>query len=169
MPKSNICWKAMIGEEPTPADLARIRAFSRFYTQLMGSLDQRHEGVDLTLVQARLLITIDSQADIEVGELARVLDLEATFVSRTLSTLEDRGLLTRSISQRDRRARTVALLPAGEAVLSQVIKRSNARVQAAIDHLNDQQVGELLAAMDVVQELLAPGARPTEQPEGTSA
>lgn len=144
----------MPGDCRTSAE--RVRAFNRFYTQIMGSLDPHHEGLDLTLAQARILITVSFSPAIEVGELAEALQLESTFTSRTLSVLEDRGLVQRSISARDRRARTVQLSTAGSELLTELISRSNTRVERLLSHLTASQVSELLDAMDVIENLLDP-------------
>ena len=48
----------------------RIRAFNRLYTQAIGSLDDRHEGLDVTLAQSRVLFTIRSMEAPQVNQIA---------------------------------------------------------------------------------------------------
>ena len=47
----------------------RIRAFNRLYTQAIGSLDDRHEGLDVSLAQSRMLFRIGWLAESQVNQI----------------------------------------------------------------------------------------------------
>jgi len=109
----------------------RIRAFNRLYTQAIGSLDDRHEGLDVTLAQSRVLFTIRSMEAPQVNQIAEVLGLDLAYTSRVLGTLEDRLLIRRTIAAEDRRQRVVALTPKGRRLLDEIERRSNQRCLAS--------------------------------------
>jgi len=131
-----------------------VRDFSRFFTERMGSLSERHEGLGLTLTQSRLLITIRENGPVEVSELAERLHLDLTFVSRTLTALEDRRLVKRKISTRDKRARSVELLANGRRLINKVEQRSNQRVLEMTAHLSQDEITSMLDAMNTIRVLL---------------
>ena len=114
----------------------RIRLFNRRYTEAIGSLDDRHEGLDVTLVQSRLLYTIGSLHEPPVNQIADELGLDLAYTSRVLGTLEDAKLIRRTISADDRRQRVVALTAKGRRLLDEIERRSNQRVLALVRHLD---------------------------------
>ena len=148
-------------------DLAeRIRAFNRLYTQAIGSLDDRHEGLDVTLAQSRVLFTIRSMEAPQVHQIAEVLGLDLAYTSRVLGTLEDRLLIRRTIAAEDRRQRVVALTPKGRRLLDEIERRSNERVLALVDHLDPDGLDRLLHAMDTIGVLLTT-QESHDQPDST--
>ena len=133
----------------------RIRTFNRFYTEAIGSLDEQHEGLEITLAESRVLYIVSSLESSRVNEVADQLSLDLAYTSRVLGTLEDAKLIRRSISTEDRRERVVTLTPKGDRLLDEIKNRSNQRVMSLIGHLDSDQVGELLAAMATVRALLS--------------
>jgi DNA-binding MarR family transcriptional regulator len=132
----------------------RIRMFNRRYTEAIGSLDDRHEGLDVTLVQSRLLYTIGSLYAPPVNQIADELGLDLAYTSRVLGTLEDAKLIRRTISADDRRQRVVALTAKGRRLLDEIERRSNQRVLALVRHLEPDEIGQLLDAMDTIRVLI---------------
>ena len=133
----------------------QIRAFNRLYTQAIGSLDDRHEGLDVSLAQSRMLFTIGSLHESQVNQIADTLGLDLAYTSRVLGTLEDARLIRRTISTADRRQRVVALTAKGRRLLAEIERRSNQRVLALVDHLAQADLERLLDAMDTIGTLLA--------------
>jgi DNA-binding MarR family transcriptional regulator len=133
-----------------------VRSFNRFYTERIGSLDERHEGLDLTLAESRGLFTVRRLGAPEVGEVAAALGLDLGYTSRLVSRLERAGRLRRRPGSEDRRRRVVTLTPAGRDLVAEVERRSNARMDALTAHLAPDQREELLAAMDTIRRLLGP-------------
>jgi len=132
----------------------RIRAFNRLYTQAIGSLDDRHEGLDVTLAQSRMLFTIGSLHESQVNQIADMLGLDLAYTSRVLGTLEGARLIRRTISTADRRQRVVALTAKGRRLLEEIERRSNQRVLALVNHLDPADLDRLLDAMDTIGTLL---------------
>ncbi len=133
----------------------QIRAFNRLYTQAIGSLDDRHEGLDVSLAQSRMLFTIGSLHESQVNQIADTLGLDLAYTSRVLGTLEDARLIRRTISAADRRQRVVALTAKGRRLLAEIERRSNQRVLALVDHLAQADLERLLDAMDTIGTLLS--------------
>lgn len=139
-----------------PAAL-RMRAFNRFYTERIGALDDRHEGVGVTLAQSRCLFTIDHLCDPDIGLIAQHLALDLGYASRLVSALERAGWVQRSTADGDRRRRVVTLTSQGAELLAEIARRSNARMEALTAHLGALERKKLLAAMDTIHRLLEPG------------
>jgi DNA-binding MarR family transcriptional regulator len=142
-----------------------MRAFNRFYTEMIGALDDRHEGLNLTLAESRCLFTIDRLGSPDIGLIAETLRLDLGYVSRLVSRLEGAGRVRRARADDDHRRRVVTLTEAGAALLSEVAGRSDARMDALTDHLDQTQVAELLAAMETIRRLIdSPAIQAKERP-----
>jgi DNA-binding MarR family transcriptional regulator len=132
----------------------RMRAFNRFYTERIGALDERHEGLALTIAESRCLFTVRRLGEPDVGAIADALGLDLGYVSRLVSRLERNGRVRRTSAEDDRRRRVVTLTAAGEDLLGEVERRSNARMCALVAHLKPRERRELLIAMDAIRRLL---------------
>ncbi len=131
-----------------------MRAFNRFYTEQIGALDERHEGLALTIAESRCLFTIRRLDEPDIGRIAEALGLDLGYVSRLVSRLERAGRVRRSPADDDRRRRVVTLTRKGEDLLADVERRSNARMDALTAHLRAADVKELLQAMETIRRLL---------------
>jgi DNA-binding MarR family transcriptional regulator len=138
----------------------RIRAFNRFYTETIGALNERHEGLSISLLQSRMLYRIATTETAQVTHLARSLRLDLPHASRVLGGLEDRRLIRRTQSQRDRRQRIVELTATGKRLLHRIEQRSNKRALAITAGLSEADLAELFDAMDTITHLLVDKEHP---------
>lgn len=134
-----------------------MRAFNRFYTERIGALDDRHEGLALTLAESRCLFTIRRFGAPDLSSISDVLGLDLGYVSRLVSRLERADRIRRTPADDDRRRRLVTLTPGGAGLLDEVERRSNDRMDALAAHLRTSEKKELLMAMNTIRRLLDPG------------
>ena len=83
-------------------------------------------GYDMTSVQFAALNAISSNPGIDQATLAGLIAYDRPTIGGVVDRLEKKGYVSRIVSKRDRRAREVALTPAGETALAEltpVIKR----------------------------------------------
>lgn len=140
----------------TLAQIDRFRRFSRFYTALLGLLDDRLLHSPLSLAQARIVYEVGHAPGGTAGELGRTLGMDRGQLSRMLAGLERRGLLRRSPHPGDRRARCLGLTPAGRELLHELERRSREQVAGLLAGLDPVQRQRLDAAMADIEELLSP-------------
>ena len=140
--------------------VAGVRAFSRFYTQLVGALDTSFLGSGLTLGEARLLFEIGNAEAPTASDLQAALDLDAGYLSRMLRRFEAQGWITRGRGVRDARRRPIALTPAGRETFAAIDWRQRAEVVAMIERLQPSQRSQLLSALGTARALLDPGRKP---------
>lgn len=131
-----------------------VRTFNRFYTRVIGVLNDSHLGSGLTLGQARVLFEIAQLAPVEARALRIYLDLDAGYLSHRLAELEDMGLIRREPSPRDRRAKHIRLTAKGRRKLDQLDRRSNDIVVRLVEQLDGGGRKRLETAMLEIQRLL---------------
>src|ERR1700749_4692716 len=86
---------------PTQAQVTQVRAFNRFYTNVIGVLNDLYLDTPYTLTESRLLFEIGRLEAVEVSGLRRALDIDAGYLSRVLSRFAADGLVTRHRSAAD--------------------------------------------------------------------
>jgi DNA-binding MarR family transcriptional regulator/N-acetylglutamate synthase-like GNAT family acetyltransferase len=116
-------------------DVARVRAFNRFYTSRIGVLMQRPYGSHFSLTETRVLYEIVHRDGVQPGALARELGLDPAYLSRILTRFRKLGLAEQRTSEEDRRSLIVRATDVGRAVL------------APLEEASDAAVGELLASV----------------------
>jgi len=141
-------------------DVAAVRAFNRFYTGVIGVLDEGLLESPYSLTEARVLFELGQTETTEVLDLRRVLDLDAGYLSRLLTRFEADGLVSRERSPGDARRQVVRLTERGREIQVMLDRRARDEIVALLDRLPESQRRRLVAAMETIETLLDPLPRP---------
>jgi len=136
------------------APIAAVRHFNRFYTRRIGVVTDRMLGSTFSLTEARVLYELAHRDRPTAGEIGATLGLDAGYLSRMLKDFARRGLVTRTPSARDGRARHLALTAAGRRAFAPLDRGSQRAVAEMLRPLRDDGRRELLAAMSTIERLL---------------
>jgi DNA-binding MarR family transcriptional regulator/N-acetylglutamate synthase-like GNAT family acetyltransferase len=134
--------------------VAAVRAFNRFYTGRIGVLGEGFLRTPHSLTEARVLYELGRRDVVEVAELRRELEIDAGYLSRLLSRLEDQALVTRERSKDDGRRQRVRLTEGGAAAFAELDRRSAAEIGELLEGLGEQRQRRLVAAMQAIAGLL---------------
>ncbi|MCC5992439.1 MAG: MarR family transcriptional regulator [Rhodobacteraceae bacterium] len=119
-----------------------------FSRQLMAVYSARF---GLTREEWRLLFLLARARQMDSLELARRTTLDKVQVSRASARLEGKGLISRAVSDLDRRLRVYTITPEGAALFDQVLPAVQARASAITDRLTQAERAALergLAALE---------------------
>jgi DNA-binding MarR family transcriptional regulator/GNAT superfamily N-acetyltransferase len=153
--------------EPMAAQVAQVRAFNRFYTNVIGLLHGLYLDSPYTLTEGRVLFEIAVRPAVEVSWLRRELDIDAGYLSRVLSRFEADSLVTRHRSEADARRQDIRATDAGRAAVAELDRRAAQQIGML---LSGADVSRLLDAMRVItEELGRPDASGAPDREGTPA
>ena len=104
-----------------PAErVAAVRAFNRFYTNVIGLVHGMYLDMPYSLTEARLLFEMARDDVTAVAGLRRSLDIDAGYLSRVLARFEADGLVTRRRSDADARRQDIELTSAGRAAAAEL-------------------------------------------------
>jgi DNA-binding MarR family transcriptional regulator/GNAT superfamily N-acetyltransferase len=142
---------------PTQAQVTQVRAFNRFYTNVIGVLHDMYLDTPYTLTESRLLYEIARHGTVEVSWLRQALDIDAGYLSRVLSRFESEGLVTRQRSATDARRQEISATDAGRDAVAQLDERAAVQIGALLGGID---CGRLLDAMRVITEVLGPAEQP---------
>jgi DNA-binding MarR family transcriptional regulator len=157
----------------TPKGTGRARRFDspeqeaylalwRTYDRLRAIEDELFAGFDLTAQQYNLLRLLRSAQPEAVPTLtlAERLVSRAPDITRMIDKLEERGLVTRTRSVKDRRAVLVAITEAGTLLLDRIAEPLRACHERQLGHLSATELKSLIA--------LLKAARQPHEPEGST-
>lgn len=136
-----------------------VRRFNRFFTRRIGVLREGLLHSPYSLTEARILFDLAQRDDLTATELGRALGLDAGYLSRTLARLEQQGLVDRTRSEDDGRARLLRLTAAGRDAFALLDRRSREEVAEMLSDLGEGDQRRLLAAMRTIEGILDKGVR----------
>ncbi|SDL41144.1 DNA-binding transcriptional regulator, MarR family [Nonomuraea maritima] len=137
-----------------PDRVAAVRAFSRFYTELIGVLQAGLHETPYSLTECRVIFELGRYGQMEVGEVRRLLDLDAGYLSRILNRLESDGLVRRERSAVDARRQTVVLTDDGRSTCAMLEERADSQVRDLLAGLAEEDQERLVSAMTLIRGLL---------------
>lgn len=138
-----------------------LRRASRAMTQLF---DAHFEEIGLKATQFTVLAALawSENEPLPIGELAEMLVLDQSSLSRNLSVLERLGLIKLEPSPSDRRERIVVLTRAGKSTLTRgypIWKKAQSQVADALKEDLEEQLKSLRRLTRTAQELRPQKAR----------
>lgn len=116
---------------------------------------QRTTRLPLPWAQARLLSTIDDRGEARISDLAALDHCSQPTMTTQVRRLEDAGLVTRTVDPGDARAVLIRITPDGVRTLAEARANRAAVIGPLLAQLDPEQRQTLVAAVDVIRELLA--------------
>jgi DNA-binding MarR family transcriptional regulator len=102
---------------------------------------------DVTLVQYRVLVELAARGPLRVADLAAVLGVDPSTVTRMCDRLVRKGLANRRRASTDRRAVKISLAPPGHELVEEVTRRRRAELKKILARLPDEDRRPVLTAL----------------------
>ncbi len=132
-----------------------MRQASRVVVRELGMLDATFAPASVTHTQCHALLELERHGFLGVGELAELLRLDKSAVSRAMAPLVERKLVTRRTPPDDKRRKTMTLSAAGRRVVQKVHVAADARVDEALRLLDAEDRRRVLDGMSIYARALA--------------
>ena len=142
------------------AAVGAVRAFNRFYTNMIGLLRGKYLDTPYSLTEARILFELAQREASEVTDLRRTVDIDAGYLSRILARFSSDGLVCRQRSAADGRRQVISLTENGRSAVAGLDTRSAAQTRDMLAEVHDEDRGRLLEAMRVITDVLSDSPRP---------
>ena len=133
----------------------KIRNFNRFYTRIIGAVNQSVLNSPFSLAEARVLYEIKHTENPTASEINVELELDPGYLSRIIRRFEHDELLTKERSALDGRAYLLKLTPRGEHVLTALEKASDQRTSELVESLPGIDMTLLLNCMSTIETVLS--------------
>lgn len=142
--------------------VAQVRSFSRFYTNILGLLNQGILDSPYSLTEVRILLEIDKTKNCTAIALTDKLDIDRGYLSRILSRFESDGMIIKKDSPSDGRMALLYLTSRGKKALSMLEQKSDDQIKHLIKYLNEDERERLVDAMKYIMKSLSYGASPVK-------
>lgn len=132
--------------------ITEIRGFNRFYTDLLGLLDQHILDSGYSLSEARILFEISKMELCTANQLCALLDIDRSYMSRIIRKFEKNGLLERTTDPEDNRNIRIHLTEKGMAIFHELNDRSNKQISDLLSKLQPEDREHLLTSLRSVKK-----------------
>jgi DNA-binding MarR family transcriptional regulator/N-acetylglutamate synthase-like GNAT family acetyltransferase len=140
--------------------VASVRAFNRFYTELIGVLGDGLLRTPYSLTEARVIFELAQRDSSEVADLRRALAIDAGYLSRILARFQADGLVSRQRSAADGRRQVISLTDRGRAAFEMLDARAADDILALLVKLSEEDQRRLVGAMAAIREVIEQQPRP---------
>ena len=134
-----------------------IRRFNRFYTNVIGLVNDHILHSSYSLAEVRVLYEVKHTRNCTARQIMRAVTIDEGYLSRILNRFAQQGLVKRTQSARDGRAYFLTLTKSGAAKFARLNSASQHSVRTMVRHLSKQELRELLNMMHVIQHILSKG------------
>jgi DNA-binding MarR family transcriptional regulator len=132
----------------------RIRSFNRFYTNVIGLLDQHFLDSPFSLTEGRVLYEICNTEDCSAKKIRANIIIDEGYLSRILDNFVKRSLIEKTPSPEDGRLRIIVPTEKGKQEFSNLNDNSNQLISRLIERLSAEERAELLNKMEGIRALL---------------
>ncbi|MBD9390393.1 MarR family transcriptional regulator [Agrobacterium sp. AGB01] len=147
--------------EPASQLIDHIRATSRHLVRELGFMGGDFAGTDLPPSAVHALIEIE-KGGMTARDLAAILRLEKSSVSRMLRKLVEAGDVREAAGEEDTRTKRLSLTPAGQQRVASIHAFARAQVSSALGRLHQGQHETVLEGMRLYADALLPSDQKPE-------
>ncbi|TRX60842.1 MarR family transcriptional regulator [Fulvivirga sp. M361] len=131
-----------------------IRAFNRFYTNVIAVLDQDVLKSNFSLAEARVLFEIERLQPCSARKIMEVIIIDEGYLSRIVKKLVAKNYITKIRSDHDKRLYLLKLSASGVRQMRRLDELANQATFGLIERLTADQTKTLLENMQHIQNLL---------------
>ena len=132
----------------------RIRSFNRFYTNIIGLLEQHFLDSPFSLTEGRVLYEICNTEECSAKKIRENILIDEGYLSRILDSFVKRGLIVKTPSPTDRRLRIIVPTEKGKSEFWTLNENSNHLISGMIEKLSEEERADLLSKMEGIRALL---------------
>lgn len=108
----------------------------------------------LTMIQSRILVSIDKNDNVNIGNISEMLEICSSNVSNMCKKLEKEGFLIRNRSHEDERIVTLELTEKGKETLKNINEDIDKKFKPILDSKSDKDFEDIIIGMRKLNELL---------------
>jgi DNA-binding MarR family transcriptional regulator len=135
--------------------VAAIRAFNRFYTSIIGLLDQHILESRYSLPEVRILFELYHSDELTASDIIAALRIDKGYLSRMLLHFQRKKLVSKKWSLADGRAAHLSLTEKGRKEFEILNEASNRQIKKLLESLTDEDCNRLVNNMTEIRTILS--------------
>jgi DNA-binding MarR family transcriptional regulator len=140
--------------KPDQEFVDKIRSFNRFYTNIIGLLDQHFLDSPFSLTEGRVLYEICNIEECSAKRIRQKIIIDEGYLSRILDSFTKRSLIKKTPSARDGRLLIIIPTEKGKREFAKLNDNSNLLISQMIEKLSEEERADLLSKMKGIRTLL---------------
>jgi DNA-binding MarR family transcriptional regulator len=132
----------------------KIRSFNRFYTNIIGLLDQHFFDSPFSLTEGRVLYEICNTEECSAKKIREKIVIDEGYLSRILDSFSKGGLIKKTPSSKDGRLRIIVPTEKGKKEFAKLNNNSNLLISQMIEKLSEVEQADLMSKMEGIRTLL---------------
>ncbi|WP_217604580.1 MarR family winged helix-turn-helix transcriptional regulator [Chitinophaga sp. GbtcB8] len=134
-----------------------LRDFNRFYTTVLGVVNNHILESDYSLTEARIIYEVNEQEGITARAIKEKLQIDEGYMSRMVAKLVKQGAVKKKQSKEDKRIFALALTAKGRQIAADINRQSDEQVKNLVKHLDLKEREQLAGLIMQVKQLLEKG------------
>ena len=134
--------------------IKEIRAFNRFYTNIIGVVNRHILHSKYSLTEVRIMFEIYNYPGSTARKIKSFLQVDEGYISRSINKLSRQGIIIRKQSDSDKRAYSLLLTKKGKQEFLKLNQLAEMEVASMIEHLSSIELNEFISILHRIQELL---------------
>lgn len=132
--------------------VTEIRGFNRFYTNILGLLDQHIIDSGYSLTEARILFEISKTDTCTANQLCSILNIERSYMSKIIHKFEKKQLIARQACHTDNRNMEIRLTQEGMSAFHELNDHANQQIENLLANINDTDCEKLITSIRTVKK-----------------
>lgn len=132
----------------------KIRSFNRFYTKVLGVLNNHYLDTNFKLSEIRIIQDIYLHPDRTAKEISKELNMDKGLLSRLLKKLEQENYISKCNSKKDNRLEILSLSEKGLDIYSKLDNAANISVENIFKDLDENRLRKIAACMEYIHHIL---------------
>jgi DNA-binding MarR family transcriptional regulator len=132
----------------------KIRSFNRFYTNIIGLLDQHFLDSPFSLTEGRVLYEICNTEECSAKKIREKIVIDEGYLSRILDHFAKDGLIKKAPASKDGRLRIIVPSEKGKREFAKLNENSNILISQLVEQFSDEERAKLLNHMEGIRSLL---------------
>lgn len=142
--------------------VSEFRQFNRFYTHVLGLLNQQIYDSPFSLTETRILFEINSKNNCTAKLLQEELALDRGYVSRILKRFDEQNMIYKEKSEEDGRTYFIHLTEKAKKIYYDLEGKANEQVKFFLRNLDSHKQQTLIKSMNTIEEILSQQINPKE-------
>lgn len=132
-----------------------FRKFNRFYTNVLGFLNEHIYDSPFSLTETRILFEIYNTNNCTAKMLQENLGLDRGYVSRIIKRFEKENIIYKQKCEEDGRNHFIHLTTLGKNIYKKLEKKANQQVEYILKGIDDKSQKELIDSMKAIECILS--------------
>lgn len=137
-----------------PQQIDNIRKFNRFYTNIIGLLNDHILNSKYSLPEVRVMFELHQNPNQSASDISVYLGTDKGYLSKILKNLEKQKLIRKIVSIKDKRSSNLELTELGKTEIELLNEASSQQIREIFKHCSLDELNKVIQNMNEIQEIL---------------